>query len=88
MKIYTVYLYYSPDGIRGWLSYLKQPYRVNKATVTVKVEAETGPKAKNKAITCANNGFAGVEIISKNYDDELWGISNYPELLEVLGDGR
>jgi hypothetical protein len=79
MKIHTVYLYRSPDCIRGWLSYL-HPEHARRCTFTVEVEAETGPKAKNKAITCANNGFEGVKIVGRNFDDKLWGINNYPEL--------
>ena len=79
MKRYTVYLFRSPDCKRGWLSYIEPTYS-NKATFIVFVYAENGPKAKNKAITAANNDFKGVEIISRNYDDSLWGINNFPEL--------
>lgn len=82
MKEHTVYLFRSPDCIRGWLSYLETTYK-DRATVTVKVLAESGPKAKNKAITAANNGFEGVEIVKKNYFDKLWGISNFPELANI-----
>jgi len=80
MKEYTVYLFRSPDCIRGWLAYIKPGVDETQATFAVKVKAENGPKAKNKAITAANNNFEGVEIIGKNYNDNLWGINNFPEL--------
>jgi len=79
MKSYTVYLFRSPDCIRGWLSYIEPSYG-NRATFKVLVNAESGPKAKNKAITAANNGFKGVEILGKNLNDKLWGINNFPDL--------
>ncbi|MGD9825763.1 MAG: hypothetical protein AB7U36_15495 [Desulfobacter sp.] len=51
-----------------------------KATFTVELEAENGPKAKNKAITAANNEFDGVEIVARNFTDGIWGIEKFPEL--------
>ena len=48
----------------------------------VLIDAETGAKAKNKAITAANKGFVGfnVNVVGCNLTDELWGINNFPEL--------
>lgn len=79
MEDHMVYLFYSPDCRRNWLAYKKTSY-INRATILVKVKAESGSSAKNKAITAANNRFDGVEIIKKNFDDKLWGINAYPEL--------
>ena len=79
MKKYTVYLFRSPDCIRGWLAYIKTSYN-DRATFKVLLSAENGAKAKNKAITAANNGFIGVEIVGKNFTDKLWGINKFPEL--------
>ena len=81
MKEYTVYLFRSTDCKRGWLAYIEPTY-CDRATFTVQVEAESGPKAKNQAITAANNNFEGVKIIGKNFDDKLWGINNFPELIQ------
>lgn len=77
MKTYEVYLFRATNCIRGWLPYLRQGGRP--CTVTVKIEAETGAKAKNAAITAANNAFRGVKIIGKNYSDPLWGLDNFPD---------
>ena len=79
MKKYTVYLFRSPDCIRGWLAYINPTYG-NRATFRVSLDAESGATAKNKAITAANNNFEGVEILGRNFDDKLWGINNFPEL--------
>ena len=64
MARHKVYLCYAPECIRGWLAY-KDLSCVGWSgpDVVVSVEAETGAKAKNKAITAANNGFEGVEIL-------------------------
>ena len=83
MKTYIVYLYRSPDCIRGWLAYI-QPGDGNRATFKVMVDAETGARAKNKAITTANKGFPGVRIIACNLTDELWGVNNFPELKQYI----
>jgi hypothetical protein len=82
-KEYKVYLYKSPDCIRGWLAYVKEDSLSRKATFKIKVKAENGQKAKNKAITSANNGFQGVEILARNFTDEIWGIDKFPELKGV-----
>jgi len=79
MKKYTVYLYRDPDCIRGWLAYLKDSSS-SRATLKVSVEAESGQKAKNKAITLVNLGLDNLEILKVNYDDKLWGLNNFPEL--------
>lgn len=84
MTLYTVYLFHCTDCIRGWLAYLTDQ---DNATIAVKVEAESGSKAKNKAITLANRGFIGLKIVYKNYDRGYWAINNYPELKEML-DGK
>lgn len=78
-KYYTVYLFKSPECIRGWLSYIEPSYS-ERATFKVSLKAENGPKAKNKAITLANKGFEGLDIIARNYDDEIWGINKFSEL--------
>jgi hypothetical protein len=79
MKEHVVYLFRSPDCIRGWLAYLDTRNK-DGATFVVRVIAETGAKAKNAAITAANRDFQGVKIIGRNYTDSLWGINNFPEL--------
>lgn len=64
MKTYQVYLYRSPNCIRGWLAYLlHQGPPSQEELVTVEIEASDGAKAKNAAITAANRGFAGVKVI-------------------------
>jgi len=78
LKTYIVHLYKSPDCIRGWLAYLK--IGCNEATLKVRLRAENGAKAKNKAITEANSGFKNVEIIWANYIDNLWSVNNFPKL--------
>lgn len=77
MRPHTVFLYYCPNCIRHWLAYktFQGP-----CTVRVVVMAETGEKAKNAAITAANQEFRGVEIVFVNVTDKLNGIQNYPEL--------
>lgn len=77
-----VYLYKSPDCIRGWLSYLKPSS--SSYTISIIVESETRQKAKNKAITCANNGFKNCKIQKIDYDHRLWGVKNFPELKKQL----
>ena len=79
MKTYTVYLYRAPDCKRGWLAYIEPTYS-NRATFIVSLKAENGPKAKNAAITAANNNFKGVEIIDWNNTDMIWGLNMFPEL--------
>ena len=83
MSLYTVYLFHCKDCVRHWLAYLSAQ---SDPTVIVRVEAESGSKAKNRAISLANKGFIGLQIMSKNYDRGHWAINNYPELLEILGD--
>lgn len=78
MKKYRVQLFRAPNCIRGWLSYLK--YTGQKCTVIVEIMAETGAKAKNSAITAANNAFRGVKITGKNYSDSLWGLDLFPDV--------
>jgi hypothetical protein len=75
MKKYKVQLFRAPRCIRGWLAYLKNS---GQPTVVVEIMAETGAKAKNSAITAANNAFRGVRIVDKNYTDPLWGLNNFP----------
>lgn len=82
MRQYTVYLYRAPDCTRCWLAYLTPDETRHRATFHVKLEAKNGADAKNKAITRANKQFDGLEIMQKNYDDSLWGINNFPDLLE------
>lgn len=82
-KIFKVHLYRDPRCIRGWLSYLRPS--TNRPTVVVEVEAESGAKAKNKAITLANKDFVGLRVIRKNYADPLWGIHNFPDLVRIFG---
>ena len=89
MKKYNVQLFRAPRCIRGWLAYLKDTGQ--NATVIVEVMAETGVKAKNSAITAANNAFRGLKIISKNYTDPLWGLNNFPvtkTLVEAAERGK
>lgn len=82
MKKYSVQLFRAPNCIRGWLSYLK--HTDQNPTVTVEIMAETGAKAKNSAITAANNAFRGVKIISKNYSDPLWGLDLFPDVKATI----
>ena len=77
-KTYTVHLYRAPECIRGWLAYIRD--HQNDATFIVQVEAESGAKAKNAAITAANNEFKGVKIVGCGYSDDLWGLDRFPEL--------
>uniref|UniRef100_A0A6M3J329 Uncharacterized protein n=1 Tax=viral metagenome TaxID=1070528 RepID=A0A6M3J329_9ZZZZ len=84
MKTFTVYLFRAPECIRGWLAYLRPEH--SRCTITVSVKAENGTKAKNKAITCANKGFKGIEVIGGNYDDKIFGLNNFPELKKYVED--
>lgn len=83
LKKYTVYLFRATDCKRGWLAYV-QPCHGDRATLVVTIEAESGAKAKNKAITAANNDFEGVDIVGHNLTDDLWGIKNFPELEKFI----
>ena len=76
---YTVYLFRYPECRRGWLAYLGAEHSKN-FTVAVGVEAENGSKAKNKAITAANNWFHGVDIVEKGYGNKLWGLENFHDI--------
>lgn len=87
MKKFRVYLFRTPDYIRGWLAY-RNHSGFCRPTLTVLVEAESGTKAKNAAITAANRGFKGVEIIEKNYSSDLYSLNNFPDLLENPKIGR
>lgn len=88
MKKYKVYLFRSPECVRGWLAYIKTDSLTHRATYTVTIEAESGPKAKNKAITAINCMVAassylpstGIKIIARNFADEIWGIDIFPEI--------
>lgn len=82
MQKYTVSLFAAPGCVRGWLAYLKST--TERETLLVEVDAETGASAKNKAITAANNGFKGLKIIKKNYDDKLWGLNNFPQIKQAV----
>ena len=82
MKKYTVYLFKSPDCVRGWLAYVRPDHLTPRATLHVEIEAKNGVDAKNKAITAANNGFKGLKIVRRNFGDELWGIDLFPGLAE------
>jgi hypothetical protein len=82
---FTVYLFYAPDCRRNWLAYTG-PSHARHATLHVEVEEVSGTKAKNKAITLANRGFVGLKITHKNYFNKVFGLVNYPDLLEVLGN--
>lgn len=84
MKKYKVYLFRSPDCVRGWLAYLKPGVDKNRATVAVIIEAPNGSKAKNKAITKANIDLQNMEIFHQNFNDEIWGINNFADLLIQL----
>lgn len=77
-KKYIVYLFRAEDCKRKWLAYLKN--ETGDFTLKIVVYAETGAKAKNKAITLANKNFENVEILEKNYTHHLWGIDNFPAL--------
>ena len=79
VKKYRVFLFKSPNCIRGWLAYIDTPM-CDRATFAVDLDAESAQKAKNAAITAANNGFTGVEIVQRNHTDEIWGINNFTEL--------
>ena len=81
MKKYTVYLYRSPNCVRGWLAYLRPEHAIT-ATFTVDLWEFSGAKAKNRAITLANKGFRGLEIVGRNFDHKIWGINNFPELMK------
>ena len=83
MRKYKVYLFRSPECIRGWLAYLKF-MGYNPPTVTVEVEAESGSKAKNKAVTMANKGFKGIKIVDTDYDDSLYGLNNHPDIKLII----
>ena len=79
MKKYRVFLFKSPNCIRGWLAYVDTSM-CDRATFAVEVTAENASKAKNMAITSANNGSPNVGIVRRNHTDEPWGINNFPEL--------
>ena len=84
-KEYIVYLYRSPNSIRGWLSYIKPAHGYEKkAIVTIKLDAETDSKAKNRTITEANKNFLNVRIIALNYDDEVWGLNNFLDIRDQI----
>ena len=83
MKQYTVYLFRYPECRRGWLAYLGQDHSKN-FTVAVVVEADTGAKAKNMAITASNNYFHGVEIVKKGYSHQIWGLENFHDVEYVI----
>lgn len=77
-----VYLYRAnPKTVlrNGWLPYLRQ--NSNPATVVVEVEAVTRQKALNKAVTCANNGFADCRVISVTRGTGThWDADRFPDL--------
>lgn len=75
---YDVFLFRAPDCIRGWLAYVSKDSST--PTVTVRVKAESGAKAKNKAITLANKGFKDLQIICIPRTSGIWDIDNFPEL--------
>lgn len=81
MKSFIVYLFRAPECKRGWLSYVGHEH-ARDATLHVVLEAETAKKAKNTAITLANQDFADLVITKKNFDHRCFGIKNFPELLE------
>jgi hypothetical protein len=81
MKEYNVYLYRAPECIRGWLAYLRNE---STPTICVRLEAESGAKAKNKAQTLANKGFEGLQILSIPITNTMWDIGNFPELHYLL----
>lgn len=83
MKIYDVYLLYSPECIRGWLAYIKT---TSEPTMHVRVCAETGAKAKNKAITMANKEMKNLDIVKINYDSGFWAANKHAKLMELLSD--
>lgn len=85
MKLYNVYLFRAPDCIRGWLAYV-HPEHAKSATLTVRLYAENGAKAKNKAITMANQNFEGLEIVGKNFNDRTFGINNFADLKDRLSE--
>jgi len=71
-KIYTVYLFKTPDCIRGWLAYIDLTWTDSRYDVVVKVDAQNGSQAKSRAITAANNG--GVTDYVKSFTPR-WNIS-------------
>lgn len=76
----TVYLYRSPECIRGWLAYLKLP-GYSGCTVVVEIEAKDGPDAKNRAVTAANNGWKGVTIVKiQRNTGSIWDADKFPDL--------
>lgn len=82
MKEFIVYLFKSPDCIRGWLSYIKN-YN-DRFTLKVLVKEINGQAAKNKAITAVNNGFNGFKILEINYTADIWGVNNFPDLKKEI----
>lgn len=88
MKEYTVYLFRCPNCIRGWLSYI-EPSSRDRATLSVIIEAESGAKAKNKAITMINKAvknrdISELKIKDRNYDCDLWGIDQFEDLKKIF----
>ena len=80
MKLYQIKLYRAPECIRGWLAYIKSD---SDFTLLVNVHSETGAKAKNKAITLANNSFDELDIVSFNCNG-IWGVDKHPDIKRKL----
>ena len=88
---HTVYLFRLPNCVRGWLAYLTLGCETDLyCTVKVRVEAESGAKAKNKAITMINRalrdepteGFAILNINRRDPDkyEGFWSADKHIEL--------
>lgn len=80
-----VYLFRYPESRGGWLAYVGYEH-ADKCTLVVEVDIDKrdSQKAKNKAITAANNNFEGVKIVKTHDNDPMWGLSNFPELEKIV----
>lgn len=84
-KEFTVYLFRAPGCIRGWLSYVRTCDLSSDPTLTVKLKAASSAKAKNRAITLANQGFKELQIVAVNRDPAShWNITNFPDIEKLL----
>lgn len=83
---FHVYLYRSDDCIRGWLAYRKNESG-HSCTVEVVVESTSGEKAKNAAITAANQGFEGCTVVKVHRGaNSIWNADLFPELDNLEAD--
>lgn len=76
---FKVFLYRSDTCIRGWMAY--RGHEHSGCTVEVMIEATSGEKAKNAAITAANRGFEGCQVVKVHRGVHgIWDADLFPEL--------